>query len=162
MIKVGPFTGLRLKNKFGPQTGMPVFINKNTRIMSITICKLAFSDKGAVEDLMDNLLDTEEKPSGEHITMLLTDDRTFLHVAKSENKVVGYALAYRFPSPYSNDYLACLYDIEVRSEYRKKGIGRKLIQAVLADLKVTMLRNCGWERQPEIKPHKPCSVKQVQ
>jgi ribosomal protein S18 acetylase RimI-like enzyme len=49
--------------------------------------------------------------------------------------VVGYALAYRFPSLYSADNLAYLYDIEVLPSQRKKGVGHKLIENILANLK---------------------------
>ena len=49
--------------------------------------------------------------------------------------VVGYALAYRFPSLCAEGFLAYLYDIEVLQNNRRKGVGRLLIEAMLAKLK---------------------------
>jgi ribosomal protein S18 acetylase RimI-like enzyme len=70
-----------------------------------------------------------------HLENLIADDRSYLFVAIVNDNVVGYALAYRFPSLYSADNLAYLYDIEVLPSQRKKGVGHKLIENILANLK---------------------------
>ncbi len=89
-----------------------------------------------VNSIMDNLIeDSDEKPSAKHLEKLLTDDRTYLLAAVLDNKVIGYALAYRFPSLYASDYLAYLYDIEVLEVYRRKGAGRLLMETLLTHLK---------------------------
>ncbi|MBD0351791.1 MAG: GNAT family N-acetyltransferase [Flavisolibacter sp.] len=85
-----------------------------------------------IEDLLDN---SGEQPSINHLEKLLADDRTYLFAAILDDKVIGYALAYRFPSLYTSDYLAYLYDIEVLATYRRQGAGRLLIETLLAHLK---------------------------
>lgn len=65
---------------------------------------------------------------------LLDDDRSYLIAAISDGIVYGYTLAYRFPSLYASEYLAYLYDIEVSLKYRRKGIGRLLVETLLTCL----------------------------
>lgn len=67
---------------------------------------------------------------------LLDDNRSYLFAAIDGNSVLGYALAYRFPSLYSSDYLAYLYDIEVSATHRRKGIGKLLIEKILEHLRL--------------------------
>ena len=66
----------------------------------------------------------------------MNDDRTYLFAALSSDTVTGYALAYRFPSLYASEYLAYLYDIEVALKNRRQGIGRLLVDTLLAHLKL--------------------------
>ncbi len=86
-----------------------------------------------IEKLIDN---ADNRPSENHLAKLLIDDRTYLFAAIMEDKVIGYALAYRFPSLYQSNYLAYLYDIEVLPTYRRKGAGRVLIESLLSHLKL--------------------------
>lgn len=103
--------------------------------MNFVISKLTITDTALINDLIENVLDVSNSTTIKHFETLITDDRTYLLVAQTENNVIGYVLAYRFPSLYSADYLAYLYDIDVLPEYRMKGVGRKLIETLLADLK---------------------------
>jgi len=66
---------------------------------------------------------------------LLSDDRTYLFAVTLDENVIGYALAYRFPSLYSSDYLAYLYDIEVLPSHKRKGAGRFLMETLLTYFK---------------------------
>lgn len=103
--------------------------------MSISVSKLTKSDIEIITSLVENLPNNKETASAKHLEILLTDDRTYILAAQMDNQVVGYALAYRFPSLYSDDYLAYLYDIEVLPQHRRKGVGRKLVESLLAELK---------------------------
>lgn len=76
----------------------------------------------------------EELPALSHFEKLFGDDRSYLFAAVNNDTVVGYPLAYRFPSLYASEYLAYLYDIEVSPDYRRNGIGRLLVETLLAHL----------------------------
>ena len=104
------------------------------------VIKIKASDVEILNDILINHIDSSDRkstrPSSEHLKMLLNDDRSYLFAALEDNAVVGYALVYRFPSLYSSAYLAYLYDIEVSADYRRKGIGKLLIQVTLEHLKL--------------------------
>jgi len=59
----------------------------------------------------------------------------YIYIAESENELLGYVYAFRFPSLYSDDFLAYLYDIEVKKEFRQKGVGKKLVTELKRELK---------------------------
>jgi ribosomal protein S18 acetylase RimI-like enzyme len=106
----------------------------------MNIIKVGKYDFAIINDILVNHIDTSDKreapPSLEHLNTLLEDDRSYLFAALEESSVIGYALAYRFPSLYSSDYLAYLYDIEVSPTHRRKGVGRSLIEKVLEHLRL--------------------------
>ncbi len=95
--------------------------------MEFQVLRLTFRDAFLIKNLIDEFLNSEESPTIAHLTSILKDDRTYLYVAKTDHKIVGYCLVYKFPSIYSTDNLAYLYDIEVLKEFRQKGIGKELI-----------------------------------
>ena len=89
-----------------------------------------------IASLAENFFVRPARPlSASHAQKLLTDDRTYILAAIANEEAVGYVLCYRFPSLYSNDYLAYLYDIEVSVNHRRKGAGRLLIKTLLTHLK---------------------------
>jgi ribosomal protein S18 acetylase RimI-like enzyme len=96
---------------------------------------LSNKDAHTVRFIIEYLIDSEEKPSFEHLNKLLEDDRTYLFAAIDDEMVIGYALAYRFPSLFETSHLAYLYDIEVLAEHRRKGAGKMLINALRDRLK---------------------------
>ncbi len=106
----------------------------------MNIIKVSKSDLAIINDILLNHIDTSDKkemlPTLEHLYTLLNDNRTYLIAAIDQNSVMGYALAYRFPSLYSSDYLAYLYDIEVSAAHRRKGIGKLLIEKILEHLRL--------------------------
>lgn len=104
--------------------------------MILKAIKVKKGDTLVLNFIVDNLIEySDEKPSPGHLETLLTDDRAYLFAAILDNHVIGFALAYRFPSLYASDYLAYLYDIEVLEMYRRKGAGRLLIETLLSHLK---------------------------
>jgi ribosomal protein S18 acetylase RimI-like enzyme len=99
------------------------------------IQKLTPNDLHTLRFISEYLIDGENKPSFEHLNRLLEDDRTYIFAAIDDETVIGYALAYRFPSLYETTHHAYLYDIEVVEAFRKKGAGRMLIDSVREHLK---------------------------
>lgn len=73
--------------------------------------------------------------SSAHLENLLSDDRYYLFVATLKEKIVGYAIVFRFPAFTESGFLAYLYDIEVIKNQRNKGIRRRLVREILAELK---------------------------
>jgi ribosomal protein S18 acetylase RimI-like enzyme len=104
--------------------------------MTPRILKVTTAHTDIIRQIIEEVIaNKDEQPSTEHLQTLLTDDRTYLFAAVSDNTVAGYVLAYKFPSLYSSGHLAYLYDIEVVATYRRNGIGRLLIQQLLEQLK---------------------------
>lgn len=100
------------------------------------VIRVTKDEIATIDFIIANLIDNiEERTSSNQLQQLLTDDRSYLFAALLDEKVVGYALAYRFPSLYALNYLAYLYDIEVLVRYRRKGAGRLLMKTLLAHLK---------------------------
>jgi ribosomal protein S18 acetylase RimI-like enzyme len=104
--------------------------------MTLKSIKVQKGDTVIINFIIENIIDnSDKKASANHIETLLTDKRTYLFAAIMNDYVIGYALAYRFPSLYASDYLAYLYDIEVLKTHRKKGVGRLLMKTLLTHLK---------------------------
>lgn len=105
----------------------------------MNVIRVTKNDVSILNDLLTHHIDHTDKqaepPSLSHLEELLSDDRSYLLAAIHGDTVTGYTLAYRFPSLYASEYLAYLYDIEVSLYYRKQGIGRRLVETLLAHLK---------------------------
>ncbi|MBA3707028.1 MAG: GNAT family N-acetyltransferase [Bacteroidetes bacterium] len=100
------------------------------------VIRVTKDDISTIENIVNILINnTEKRPTSNHLRQLLIDNRTYLFAAFFNEDVIGYALAYKFPSLYSTNYLAYLYDIEVAASHRRKGVGRLLIGAILGNLK---------------------------
>ncbi len=100
------------------------------------VIRVTKDDISVINFIVENLIDIAEgKPSASHLTTFLTDDRTYLFAVSIDNNIIGYALAYLFPSLYDTIFLAYLYDIEVLATHRRKGAGRLLINNLLECLK---------------------------
>ncbi|MEP6894598.1 MAG: GNAT family N-acetyltransferase [Chloroflexota bacterium] len=61
---------------------------------------------------------------------LLNDNRFIALVTLAENEVVGGLTAYELPKYYSDTSEIFLYDLAVKSEYQRMGIGKGLIQSL--------------------------------
>jgi ribosomal protein S18 acetylase RimI-like enzyme len=106
----------------------------------MNIIKVGRADVNVINDILIHHIDRSDRkgdlPTLTHLQALLDDNRSYLFAAVNEEFVVGYALAYRFPSLYTSEYLAYLYDIEVSEDHRRKGIGTLLIKTVLEHLRI--------------------------
>jgi ribosomal protein S18 acetylase RimI-like enzyme len=103
------------------------------------IIKVGKADVNVINNILVHHIDASDRkealPTFTHLQTLLEDNRSYLFAAVNEDVVLGYALAYRFPSLYASEYLAYLYDIEVSENHRRKGIGTLLIKTVLEHLR---------------------------
>ncbi len=102
------------------------------------VMRVGKNDLDVIKYIITNLIDDSnrkgELPATSYLEKLLTDDRTYLLAAMTDGIVVGFTLAYRFPSLYAAEFLAYLYDIEVLPFYRRKGIGRLLVKTLIEHL----------------------------
>jgi aminoglycoside 3-N-acetyltransferase I len=75
----------------------------------------------------------EEPPSlgsDAHLIKLLESTSFLAIAAVSEHEVLGGLTAYELPMVYSNDSEMILYDMAVRPEYQRTGVGKALIQSL--------------------------------
>lgn len=87
----------------------------------------------------DNLPTIFQKPSGpardqEFTQSLLIDQETALFIAEIENEIAGFILAINRETPpipvFIPAHLALVTDIVVKNEFRRRGIGRLLVNKV--------------------------------
>lgn len=69
-------------------------------------------------------------PEWPHLHGLLGDDHFMAFVAIAGNKVIGGLTAYVLLQYYNVRPLAYIYDLAVKREFQRKGIGKKLVAAV--------------------------------
>ena len=79
-----------------------------------------------------NLVVEEESKIGSAASLLrlLDDDRFIALVAFAENEILGGLTAYELPMYYSDSSEIFLYDMAVKPEYQRKGIGKGLMQSL--------------------------------
>ena len=80
-----------------------------------------------------NLVFEEENPiigSEGNSQQLLDNNRFIAIVAFVEDKVVGGLTAYELPMYYSDSSEIFLYDLAVKAEYQRMGIGKGLLQSL--------------------------------
>lgn len=70
--------------------------------------------------------------SEDHIATALADPRCYLNLALEDGEPVGILSGYRFPDVGAGGYLVYLYDIEVKADHRRRGIGSDLVDALVA------------------------------
>ncbi len=103
------------------------------------VVRVGKNDANIFTYILVNLIDKLDKksklPSSDYIEKFLEDDRTYLLAAIIDGTIVGYTLAYRFPSLYASEFLGYLYDIEVLPKHRRKGVGRLLVETLISHLK---------------------------
>ena len=103
-----------------------------------TITRLGPADAARAAALFEAILDEEWLPEGvpshDHIQRALADTTAVFVVASvSENDTVsdvGFAMAFRLVSPLKPHAEAYLDDVFVAEEYREKGVGKALVEAV--------------------------------
>jgi aminoglycoside 3-N-acetyltransferase I len=80
-------------------------------------------------DLFNLVFEEEPKIRTEaHLLKLLGRNDFIAIAAISENEVVGGLTAYELPMVYSDYSEIFLYDLAVKAEYQRMGVGKKLIQ----------------------------------
>ncbi len=69
-------------------------------------------------------------PDENYLKQLLAQDDFFVFVASSDDKVVGGLTAYTLQQYYSQMPLVYIYDLAVKTEYQRQGIGKLLLSAI--------------------------------
>jgi len=69
-------------------------------------------------------------PDPVHLQQLLYNKSIIFYVALSGQEVIGGLTTYILPSIYSVTPEAYIYDLAVRRQYQRKGIGRKLLNSL--------------------------------
>ncbi len=101
----------------------------------LTIDKLTQDDLEAFTKaiwLFEQVFEMEnfELPEPEHLKKILAKDSFFVFVAMLDDKVVGALTGYVLEQYYATRPLAYIYDLAVDNSFQRRGIGRKLINAV--------------------------------
>ncbi len=103
--------------------------------MHIKIKKLDSSDVPLFESLIgvfENVFEMKRftMPAKEYLLQLLQNNGFFVFVALLEDKVVGGLTSYVLPQYYSQSSLMYIYDLAVKTEFQRKGIGKMLISGI--------------------------------
>jgi ribosomal protein S18 acetylase RimI-like enzyme len=95
----------------------------------------------------------------------LADSRNYLLVAVVDNRVIGSLRGYGLQPPHRREPQFLLYEVDVRSECQKRGIGRALVRAFIDEARragasemwvltnesnqpaMAMYANCGLRRE---------------
>src|SRR5688500_9028868 len=109
-------------------------INKHT--VDISIHKLGEQDISIFEELIKLFGNVFEMkgftiPRREHLAKLLSKDTFFVFVEILEGNVVGGLTSYTLQQYYSEKPLVYIYDLAVKTDLQRKGIGKALISAIV-------------------------------
>ena len=95
------------------------------------LAKEQLADFQALVHLFNEVFEEESKIGSEdHLLKLLSSENFIALVAFAENEVVGGLTAYELPMYYSDASEIFLYDLAVKAEHQRKGIGKGLLQAL--------------------------------
>jgi aminoglycoside 3-N-acetyltransferase I len=83
-------------------------------------------------DMFNTVFEEDEQTIGSDANSLklLSNNNFIALVAISENEVVGGLTAYELPMIYSDNSEVFLYDMAIKLEYQRLGIGKALIQSL--------------------------------
>ncbi|MCO6509628.1 MAG: GNAT family N-acetyltransferase [Aridibacter famidurans] len=96
----------------------------------ITVRRLGAGDASFARPAIERLFGRSAE--AQHLASFLEDAGHYLLVAESEGWVEGILLAYRILRVKDDGFKIFLYEIEVASNKRRKGIGRNLISGILS------------------------------
>lgn len=89
------------------------------------------ADFQALINLFNAVFEEESRIAGEtHLLKLLSSQSFIALAALVENEVVGGLTAYELPMYYSDSSEIFLYDLAVKPEFQRMGIGKGLIQSL--------------------------------
>ena len=97
------------------------------------LAKEHLADFQALVNLFNVVFEEESKIGSEtHLLKLLSSKNFIALAALAENEVVGGLTAYELPMYYSDSSEIFLYDLAIKPEYQRRGIGKGLIQSLKA------------------------------
>ncbi|SEL53584.1 Acetyltransferase (GNAT) family protein [Olivibacter domesticus] len=102
--------------------------------MSVEIKKLGHGLMSFIEliRIFEDVFEMEnfKMPEDEYLQKILAEDNFSVFVAVKDEKVVGGLTAYLLKQYYAERPLLYVYDLAVKTEHQRQGIGRLLISAV--------------------------------
>ncbi len=103
--------------------------------MKTDIVKLTYQDRGKFLELIRVFEDVFEMrnflmPDEDYLQELLGKNDFLIFVALLDNKVVGGLTAYTLQQYYSKRPLVYIYDLAVKTEFQRQGIGTLLIASI--------------------------------
>lgn len=106
---------------------------KDKKGLEITV--LAQKDLSIFKSMLNlfNIVFEEEERivgSDTHLLKLLSNNQFIAIAAISDSEVVGGVTAYKLPMAYSDRSEIFLYDMAVKSEFQRMGIGKRLIESL--------------------------------
>jgi ribosomal protein S18 acetylase RimI-like enzyme len=101
--------------------------------MNLTLRKLTTYDLPFFIELIRVFEDVFEMkdfrmPPEAHLEKLLAKEDFYVFVALQDEKVIGGLTAYRMDQYYSVSPLVYIYDLAVKREFQRKGVGKLLIE----------------------------------
>ena len=103
--------------------------------MEVQIKKLGNEDIKQFKELImvfENVFEMENftMPPESHLKQLLQKDNFMVFTALAANRVVGGLTTYKLQQYYSTSSLVYVYDLAVKNELQRKGIGKKLMKSI--------------------------------
>lgn len=103
--------------------------------MKVKIYKLESSDAEKFSRLVDAYEDAFEmekfeKPSAEYYEQMLSKESVIVFAAEKNNEIIGGLTAHILYSNYSEAAEVYIYDLAVKTEFQRQGIGTKLMTAI--------------------------------
>lgn len=103
--------------------------------MNVEIKKLDGNDVEKFKELIHVFQDVFEMenfkmPNGSYLQQLIEKEDFFVFVALVNNRVVGGLTAYTLQQYYSESTLSYIYDLAVKTEFQRQGIGKMLIEGI--------------------------------
>jgi aminoglycoside 3-N-acetyltransferase I len=103
--------------------------------MDVQTLKLKASDADKFAQLIDLYEDVFEmedfrKPPAEYLRRLLENDALIVFVALAGETVIGGLTAHALPSVYFQAAEIYVYDLAVKREFQRRGVGTKLMASV--------------------------------
>ena len=101
--------------------------------MDVTIYKLKSKDAQKLSDLVDIYADVFEmkkfeKPSNEYFEQMLSQESVIVYVAENNQEIIGGLTAHILPSTYFESAEVYIYDLGVKEEFQRSGIGTMLVE----------------------------------
>jgi aminoglycoside 3-N-acetyltransferase I len=103
--------------------------------MKVKIKKLGNQEIDKFKELIqlfENVFEMKnfEMPDENYLQQLLEEDSFFVFVALLQDKVVGGLTSYTLQQYYSESPLVYIYDLAVKTEFQRQGIGKMLVSAI--------------------------------
>ncbi len=103
--------------------------------MNIEIRKLESTDAHKLSELVDLYEDVFEmekfkKPSLDYFEKMLSESSVIVFIAEKDGKIIGGMTAHILHSTYFESAYVYVYDLAVKGEFQRQGVGTKLMEKI--------------------------------